>query len=151
MRPRLHISSGQRGTVKHRVRRRTMTKSGGKDAAAIEAAEGPAVKAGALNTLAVWITKRVGTMVFFLIIFTWTASWLLWNMFAPKSARFDPYPGFVLWLFISNMIQLFLMPLIMIGQNIMGRGAEERARRDFSVNVKAEKEVRAIREQLQII
>ncbi len=43
-------------------------------------------------------------------------------MFAPKSLRFDPYPGFVLWLFISNMIQLFLMPLLLIGQNLLGRG-----------------------------
>jgi len=101
-----------------------------------------------LNRLAVWITKRVGSMVFFLIIFTWTACWLLWNMFAPKSLRFDPFPGFVLWLFISNMIQLFLMPLLLIGQNLLGRGAEERAKRDLAVNLKAEKEIQAIKATL---
>jgi uncharacterized membrane protein len=101
-----------------------------------------------LNRLAVWITCHVGTMVFFLIIFTWTATWLFWNMFAPKNLRFDPYPGFVLWLFISNMIQLFLMPLLMIGQNLLGRSAEERAKRDLAVNVKAEKEIQSIKAQL---
>ena len=101
-----------------------------------------------LDRLAVWITKRVGTMVFFLIIFTWTVCWLFWNMFAHKSLRFDPFPGFVLWLFISNMIQLFLMPLLLIGQNLLGRGAEERAKRDLSVNVKAEKEITEIKAQL---
>jgi uncharacterized membrane protein len=108
-------------------------------------------RVGVLDRLAVWITERVGTMIFFLIIFTWTASWLFWNMFAPKNLRFDPYPGFVLWLFISNMIQLFLMPLLMIGQNLLGQGSEQRAKRDLAVNVKAEKEIQAIKEQLATI
>lgn len=101
-----------------------------------------------LNRLALWITERVGTMMFFIIIFAWTVTWLLWNMFAPKALRFDPFPGFVLWLFISNMIQLFLMPLIMIGQNLQGRGAEERAKNDYKVNRQAEKEIQQIQDQL---
>lgn len=67
---------------------------------------------------AIWITDRVGTIGFFAIIFFWTILWLSWNMFAPKDMRFDPYPAFVLWLFMSNMIQIFLMPLIMVGQNL---------------------------------
>jgi uncharacterized membrane protein len=57
-------------------------------------------------------------MGFFLIIFIWKALWLSWNMLVSKQLRFDPYAAFVLWLFISKMIQLFLMPLIMLGQNI---------------------------------
>ena len=65
-----------------------------------------------LERVAVWITDHVGSMGFFLIIFCWTMVWLGWNALGPKSARFDPYPAFVLWLFISNMIQIFLMPLI---------------------------------------
>jgi hypothetical protein len=30
------------------------------------------------------------------------------NTLATEELRFDPYPGFVLWLFVSNMIQIFL-------------------------------------------
>jgi len=116
-----------------------------------ETADAPKVRPTPLNRLALWITERVGTMQFFLVIFVWTAGWLLWNMFAPRSLRFDPFPGFVLWLFISNMIQLFLMPLIMIGQNLQGRGAEERAKNDYKVNRKAEKEIQEIQEQLAAI
>ncbi|HEY4955171.1 MAG TPA: DUF1003 domain-containing protein [Gemmatimonadaceae bacterium] len=97
-----------------------------------------------LERLAVWITGHVGTMGFFLIIFGWTILWLSWNMFAPKALRFDPFPAFVLWLFISNMIQIFLMPLIMIGQNLQGRHAEARAEADFEVNTKAEREIETI-------
>src|SRR3954463_6549287 len=72
-------------------------------------------KTSVLEKIAIWITNHVGSMGFFIIIFTWTISWLSWNMLAPKNLRFDPYPGFVLWLFISNMIQLFLMPMILLG------------------------------------
>jgi len=97
-----------------------------------------------LDKLALWITTHVGTMGFFFVIFIWTACWLGWNSLAPKESRFDPYPAFVLWLFISNMIQIFLMPLIMIGQNIQSNHAEVRAEADFDVNTKAELEIETI-------
>jgi uncharacterized membrane protein len=42
------------------------------------------------------------------------------------------------------MIQLFLMPLIMVGQNLQGRHAEARAEADFDVNTKAEREIETI-------
>jgi len=97
-----------------------------------------------LERLAVWITEKVGSMGFFLIIFAWTIVWLGWNTITPKELRFDPFPAFVLWLFISNVLQIFLMPLIMIGQNLQGRHSESRAESDFEVNVKAEREIEAI-------
>jgi uncharacterized membrane protein len=102
------------------------------------------IKPSFLDKVAVWITNHVGSMGFFMIIFIWTAIWLGWNMFAPKSARFDPYPGFVLWLFISNLIQLFLMPLIMIGQNVQSRHADLRAEADLKINIQAELEIETI-------
>lgn len=107
------------------------------------------VKKSVLDRVAVWITVHVGSMGFFMIIFLWTALWLGWNMFAPKAARFDPFPGFVLWLFISNMIQLFLMPLIMIGQNVQSRHADLRAEADLTINTKAEFEIETILEHLE--
>jgi len=97
-----------------------------------------------LETFAVKLTDHVGSIGFFLIIFGWTILWLGWNTIAPKEWRFDPFPAFVLWLFISNVIQIFLMPLIMIGQNLQGRHAENRAESDFEVNIRAEKEIEVI-------
>jgi uncharacterized membrane protein len=85
----------------------------------------------ALEKIAVKVTYHVGSMGFFIIIFTWTVLWLGWNTLSPKNLRFDPFPAFVLWLFISNMIQIFLMPLIMIGQNLQGRHDEIRAEADY--------------------
>jgi uncharacterized membrane protein len=107
------------------------------------------VKPSLLDSVAVWITDHVGSMGFFMIIFTWTALWLGWNILAPKGARFDPYPAFVLWLFISNMIQLFLLPLIMIGQNVQSKHADLRAEADLQINTKAEYEIETILSHLE--
>lgn len=101
-------------------------------------------KLSKIDKLALWITDRVGSMGFFLIIFCWTISWLSWNALAPDAMKFDPYPAFVLWLFISNMIQIFLMPLIMIGQNLQSKHAELRAEEDYLINKKAETEIETI-------
>jgi len=97
-----------------------------------------------LELFAVWITDKVGSMGFFIVVFAWTIFWLGWNTLGPKESRFDPYPAFVLWLFLSNVLQIFLMPLIMIGQNLQGRHSEARAESDFEVNVKAETEIETI-------
>ncbi len=97
-----------------------------------------------LDHFAIWITDHIGTMGFFFVIFFWTVIWLGWNILGPAELRFDPYPAFVLWLFISNMIQIFLMPLLLIGQNLQGKHAEARAEADFDVNTKAEQEIETI-------
>lgn len=97
-----------------------------------------------LEKLALFITRRVGSMGFFFIIFSWSILWLGWNIFGPLEFRFDPFPGFVLWLFISNIIQLHLLPLIMIGQNIQSRHSEYRAENEYRTSVKSEKQIEAI-------
>ncbi|HPS03578.1 MAG TPA: DUF1003 domain-containing protein [Candidatus Sumerlaeota bacterium] len=102
-----------------------------------------------LERIGLWITQRVGTMGFFLVIFVWTSLWLGWNLFAPENLQFDPPMGFIVWLFISNLIQIFLMPLIMVGQNAQGRHAELRAENDYQVNLKAEREIEVILQHLE--
>lgn len=106
-------------------------------------------KLNRLERAALFVTQRVGTMGFFLIIFIWTVGWLAWNILAPQTLHFDPYPAFVFWLFISNMIQIFLMPLIMVGQNLQGKYSEIRAEADFELNVKTEREIETILQHLE--
>ncbi|MDE2125132.1 MAG: DUF1003 domain-containing protein [Armatimonadetes bacterium] len=107
-----------------------------------------------LDRAALLITERVGTMGFFLIILVWTVVWTGYNIAASELPAlrlhaFDPFPAFVAYLLISNVIQILLMPLIMVGQNLQGRHSELRAQNDFEVNVKAEKEVELILEHLE--
>ena len=106
-------------------------------------------KRSRLDRLALWITSHVGTMGFFLVIFAWTVIWLGWNLLAPDRYKFDPPMGFIFWLFLSNLIQILLMPLIMVGQNLLGQHAEARAEHDLEINIKAEQEIEVILHHLE--
>lgn len=108
-----------------------------------------------MNKLAVVITEKVGTMGFFLIILGWTVLWCGYNILASEFPKlhwpaFDPFPAFVAYLLISNVIQILLMPLIMVGQNVQGAHSELRAENDYEVNIKAEEEVEAILKHLEM-
>ena len=92
----------------------------------------------------VFIHRSIGSLGFFFLVLLWTVVWLSWNVFAPVPLRFDPAPAFVVWLLVSNILQLILLPIIMVGQNIEGRAAEWRAQMDFDINKKAEHEIEII-------
>ena len=97
-----------------------------------------------LERFAVKVTRGVGTIGFFFFLASWTLIWLAWNLYGPIEWRFDPAPAFVIWLFMSNIIQLILLPLIMVGQNLESKFAEQRAQEDFEINQKAEHEIEVI-------
>lgn len=103
----------------------------------------------ALERFALLVTRGVGSMGFFFVLTCWTIGWLLWNLLAPHELRFDPAPAFVIWLFASNIIQLILLPLVMVGQNLESKFADRRAQADFEINKKAEKEIEAVLAHLE--
>lgn len=103
------------------------------------------------DKIALLLTNKIGTVGFFIIIACWTIAWLLWNTVAPSAFRFDPSPTFQIWLFISNLIQILLMPLIMVGQNLQGRHSEIRAENDYDVNRKAEAEIMELNKKLDLL
>ncbi len=92
----------------------------------------------------VYITHHVGSIEFFSILVIWSIGWLIWNLLGPVSLRFDPAPAFVIWIFLSNIIQLVLLPLIMIGQNLDDRHSNLRAEADYRLNKQAEEEIKVI-------
>lgn len=96
------------------------------------------------DRIALWVTKKVGTMGFFLVVTVWTFLWLFWNIWGPDYLHFDPYPAFVIWLLISNILQILLLPLLLIGQNLQARHADLRAEVDFAVDLKSEKQIEKI-------
>src|SRR5205823_5892651 len=82
-----------------------------------------------LYRLAAKVTDRIGTLGFLLVIFVWWILWTGYNILVSEVPAlhwkaFDPFPAFVAYLLISNVIQILLMPLIMVGQNLQGRHSE---------------------------
>jgi uncharacterized membrane protein len=107
-----------------------------------------------LDKLAIKITDKVGSVGFFLMILIWTVLWTGYNILATEFPgmhwkSFDPFPAFVAYLLISNVIQILLMPLIMVGQNLQGRHSELRAQMDFDTNQLAQKEVTMVLRHLE--
>lgn len=84
---------------------------------------------GFQDKTALVITSAIGTMyaVYFFLLFM--AGWMVWQVWFDQKP-FDPYP-FAFLLFLGNIIQLLLMPLIMVGQNLQGRHAEIRAEEEY--------------------
>ncbi len=95
------------------------------------------------------VTAAVGTMYAFYALALFMAVWILWQSRLDK-APFDPYP-FAFLLFLGNIVQLLLMPLIMVGQNVQSDHADARAEADFEVDRKNEQEVEKILEGLRMV
>lgn len=85
------------------------------------------------DKVALFITKRVGTMTFFYLCFVLVTIPLFYKPSMP-----------IIQYVSSGYLQLILLPLILIGQNLQGRHSELRAQHDYETNVKAEKEIEAI-------
>ncbi|MEO8230219.1 MAG: DUF1003 domain-containing protein [Chloroflexota bacterium] len=84
---------------------------------------------GAQDRIAVVITGAIGTMYAVYFLATFMAGWILLQVLLGRAA-FDPYP-FAFLLFLGNIVQLLLMPLLMVGQNLQGRHIEVRAEEEF--------------------
>jgi uncharacterized membrane protein len=102
-----------------------------------------------MEKVALWITQHTGSMGFFIICAIWTVGWLGWNLLAPANMRFDQVPAFVLWLFMANVLQLLLTPLIMVGQNVQSRQTEIKIAEDLNLDRKAEIHMQAILTHLE--
>lgn len=94
------------------------------------------------DRIALLITGAVGTMyaVYFFAVFL--AGWMLWQTYFYQKP-FDPFP-FAFLLFLGNIVQLLLMPLIMVGQNIQGKHAEIRSDEEYKTTRSSYKDIEKI-------
>jgi uncharacterized membrane protein len=84
---------------------------------------------GLQDRVALMITGAIGTMYAVYVFALFMAAWMLVQVATGKTA-FDPFP-FAFLLFLGNIVQLLLMPLIMVGQNLQGRHSEARADEEY--------------------
>jgi uncharacterized membrane protein len=101
---------------------------------------------GLQDRIALTITTAIGTMYAVYIFAMWMAGWMLWQTHIAHKA-FDPYP-FAFLLFLGNIIQLLLMPLIMVGQNIQGKHSALRAEEEYHTTKSSYRDIERILQHL---
>jgi len=93
------------------------------------------------ETVAVALTKGFGTM--------WVCYAFIVYGALPTISLLRPYQeSFLYW---SNWVQLWSLPLIMVGTNILGRNAEARARLDHDKLAKSYEEQQRVYKQLMVM
>ncbi len=97
---------------------------------------------GLQDRIALAITGAIGTMYAVYFFALAMAGWMIWQSLFDKHP-FDPFP-FAFLLFLGNIIQLLLMPLIMVGQNLQGRHSQIRAEEDFKTNQASYRDIEQI-------
>ncbi len=101
---------------------------------------------GVQDRIALAITTAIGTMYAVYVFALFMAGWMLWQA-RISSSPFDPYP-FAFLLFMGNIVQLLLMPLIMDGQNIQSRHAEIRANEEYQTTMSSYHDIENILKHL---
>ena len=77
------------------------------------------------DRIAAWLTRRLGTMWAFYLATGTQAAWIVSAEMGIQ--RFDRYP-FAFMSFLSTLAQLIFMIVIMVGQDVLSRGADRRSR-----------------------
>lgn len=91
-------------------------------------------------------TNFIGSWKFIIIQATILFCWMTLNIFA-WFQHWDPYPYIFLNL-IVGFVASFSAPIIMMSQNRTEERDRQKAQQDFEMDKKAERETRAIQEQL---
>jgi uncharacterized membrane protein len=84
----------------------------------------PAKKDSFNQRLAVFITHIFGSMWMFYALVCWMFGWMALATAGVVFFRNDPYP-FTFLLFLSNLVQLFALPILAVGQRVLSRATEE--------------------------
>ncbi len=100
-----------------------------KERAAIKPATVQAQYVGVNGRIAASITEAVSTMWAFYAAGVLQLGWIA--LAEAGIIKFDPYP-FAFLLFISSLLQLIFMFVIMVGQDVLGRSGDQRAKQTLN-------------------
>jgi uncharacterized membrane protein len=110
---------------------------------ALHAAE----RQGVNDRIAVAITKGFGSMTALYILIIWMFGWMALATAGIWLFAKDSYP-FPFLLFCSNLVQLWALPAIMVGQNVLNRKTELQADEDFRINQESFRDIEQIMQHL---
>jgi uncharacterized membrane protein len=105
-------------------------------------------QAAGFNTrLAVLITKGFGSVWAFYTLIGWMLGWMLLSTRHVGPFGADPYP-FVFLLFLSNLVQLWALPVLAVGQTVLGQHGELLAEEQYNTTIKAEHNIEQMMKHL---
>ena len=85
---------------------------------------------GLNGKIAVFITTKFGSMTMFYILVIWMFGWMLLATIGFGFFKRDPYP-FTFLLFLSNLVQLFALPILAVGQQVLSKASDKQAEQTF--------------------
>jgi uncharacterized membrane protein len=95
--------------------------------------KGPALTSNELSfngRLAIFITKKFGSMGMFYTLALWMFGWMLLATAGVGIFSRDPYP-FAFLLFLSNLVQLLAFPILAVGQQVLSRASDKQAEQTY--------------------
>ncbi len=84
---------------------------------------------GVNDTIAVWMTKRIGSMWAVYLALVIIVGWIALSSLGPLHTA-DAYP-FPFLLFLGNVVQLLLVFVILVGQGVLARATDTRAAQTY--------------------
>ena len=85
---------------------------------------------GINGRLALFITNKFGSMGAFYLLVIWMFGWMALATIGFGLFKKDPYP-FTFLLFLSNLVQLFALPILAVGQQVLSRASDKQAQQTF--------------------
>jgi len=85
---------------------------------------------GLNGRLAVFITSKFGSMAAFYVLVVWMFVWMALATVGFGIFKKDPYP-FTFLLFLSNLVQLFALPILAVGQQVLSRASDKQAEQTY--------------------
>jgi len=82
------------------------------------------------GTLAVFVSKKFGSMQTFYILIIWMFGWIVLATLGIGIFKNDQYP-FTFLLFLSNVVQLLSLPILAVGQQVLSRASDKQALQTF--------------------
>ncbi|MVO10457.1 DUF1003 domain-containing protein [Flavobacterium sp. TP390] len=96
------------------------------------------------------VARFGGSWVFIISFLLLLTVWILFNVLVPKGDEFDPYP-FILMNLVLSCVAALQAPIIMMSQNRQEEKDRKRSENDYLINLKAELEVRALNQKLDVL
>ncbi|MBL0295039.1 MAG: DUF1003 domain-containing protein [Saprospiraceae bacterium] len=96
------------------------------------------------------VARFGGSWTFIILFMILLFFWILFNSISPKQDNFDPYP-FILMNLILSCVAALQAPIIMMSQNRQEEKDRQRGENDYLINLKAELEIRALHQKIDLL